>query len=78
MENKKHYKKSLLIIILVSFSLGSLFYLSDINFQLEYFNLKQYAGMMIMIGGPVTITGIITIYMSRKALMNRKQDDTVK
>lgn len=78
MENKKLYKKALLIIILVSFLLGSLFYLSDINFQLEYFNWKQYAGMMIMIGGPVTITGIITIYMSRKALMNRKQDDTIK
>lgn len=78
MENKKLYKKALLIIILVSFLLGSLFYLSDINFQLEYFNWKQYAGMMIMIGGPVTITGIITIYMSRKALKNRKQDDTIK
>ena len=78
MKNKKHYNKALLIIILVSFSLGSLFYLSDINFQLEYFNWKQYAGMMIMIGGPATITGIIPIYMSRKALMNRKQDDTVK
>ncbi|MEO9953826.1 hypothetical protein [Nonlabens sp.] len=78
MENKKHYRKALLIIILVSFLLGSLFYLSDISFQLEYFNWKQYTGMMFMIGVPITISGIITIYMSRKALMNRKQDDAIK
>lgn len=78
MENKKHYRKSLLIIILVSFLLGSLFYMSDINFQLEYFNWKQYMGMMFIMGVPSTITGIITIYMSRKALINRKQDDTIK
>ncbi|WP_405377896.1 hypothetical protein [Nonlabens sp. Asnod3-A02] len=78
MENKKHYRKALLIIILVSFLLGSLFYMSDINFQLEYFNWKQYMSMMFMIGVPITITGIITIYMSRKALINRKQDDTIK
>ena len=78
MENKKHYRKSLLIIILVSFLLGSLFYMSDINFQLEYFNWKQYMGMMFFMGVPITITGIITIYMSRKALINRKQDDTIK
>ncbi|WP_405368640.1 hypothetical protein [Nonlabens sp. Asnod2-A12] len=78
MENKKHYRKSLLIIILFSFLLGSLFYMSDINFQLEYFNWKQYMGMMFIMGVPITITGIITIYMSRKALINRKQDDTIK
>ncbi|PPK95636.1 L-rhamnose-proton symport protein RhaT [Nonlabens xylanidelens] len=78
MENKKHYRKALLIIILVSFLLGSLFYMSNINFQLEYFNWKQYMGMMFFMGVPITITGIITIYMSRKALINRKQDDTIK
>ncbi|WP_298952667.1 hypothetical protein [uncultured Nonlabens sp.] len=78
MENKKHYRKALLIIILVSFLLVSLFYMSDINFQLEYFNWKQYMSMMLMIGVPITITGIITIYKSRKALINRKQDDAIK
>jgi cytochrome c oxidase subunit IV len=63
------------VIIPVTFFLAALFYLTDINFQLEYFKMMGFLKTVLFVILPVLPTAIIFNYMSKRALKNRKLDD---
>ena len=63
------------VIIPVTFFLAALFYLSDINFQLEYFKMMGFLKIVLFVVLAVLPTAIIINYMSKRALKNRKLDD---
>jgi cytochrome c oxidase subunit IV len=66
------------VLIPLTLIFATLFYLSDINFQLEHFKIMGFLKMLLFLVVPVLLTAIINSYMSRKALKNRKQDDRLE
>ncbi len=74
MKNNSH--KLLMIIIATTFIIAGLFYLSDINFQLDRFIWRNFIATLTMIILPVTLSTVVTMCMSRKALKSRSKDDS--
>ncbi|OUS12914.1 hypothetical protein A9Q93_09940 [Nonlabens dokdonensis] len=74
---KKAPYKILVIIAIITMLIASLFYLSDIHFQLQYFKWKNFLSEVIMISLPIILSTAITIYMSYKAQKNRETNDTL-
>jgi cytochrome c oxidase subunit IV len=75
---KNIHIKLVKVIIPFTFFFAALFYLSDINFQLEYFKLMGFLKMLLFVVLPVLLTTIINSYMTTRALKNRKQDDRLE
>lgn len=75
MKNNSH--KILLIITATTFVIAGFFYLSNINFQLDRFIWGNFMATLTMIGLPVTLSTVVTMYMSRKAQKSRSQDDSL-
>lgn len=74
MKNNSH--KLLMIIIATTFIIAGLFYLSDINFQLDRFIWRNFIATLTMIILPVTLSTVVTMCMCRKALKSRSKDDS--
>ncbi len=74
----KRHIKAFFYVIPLSLILSSLFYLSDINFQLDYFNWNHFGWMILQITSPVILMFITNLMMDRKARRNRAQDDSME
>jgi hypothetical protein len=72
------YFKAFIYVVPVVLILSSLFYLSDISFQLDYFIWNDFLWMLLQIVSPVFVMLTVNFYMARKAQKNRALDDSLE
>jgi hypothetical protein len=73
----KFHLKALVFVLPVVLLIASLFYASDVNFKLQYFNWLDYAYMILQVISPVLLLLLTNLYMANKSKNDNITDNKI-